>query len=339
MALRLIEIILPEAHGVQARKLLEEQSVIGIWQDQVADTLLLLRVLTAVERSESVMDALQTRFSAIKDFRVILLPVEASIPRPTPRDTEGDGDAQGGQGQEKGARRLRISRQELYHEVYDGAQVTPVFVAMVVLSSIVAAIGLMRDNVAVLIGAMVIAPMLGPYMALALATTLGDTELGKSALKTSVIGMLIALVFSVLAGALLPFAPEVPEISSRTQVGLSDIALALASGAAGALAFTTGISTVLIGVMVAVALLPPLVTFGLLMGSGKTAMAQGALLLFLTNVICVNLAGVGTFLLQGIRPLTWWDANRARKSTIRAMALWMLLLVLLAGVIVYVQRA
>jgi uncharacterized membrane protein len=120
---------------------------------------------------------------------------------------------------------------------------------------------------------------------------------------------------------------------------MGDVALALASGAAGALAFTTGASSALIGVMVAVALLPPLVTCGLLFGAGHGAMAMGALLLFLTNMICINLAGVATFLLQGIRPLSWWEAKVARKATLRAMLLWVVLLAALVIVILYSRKS
>jgi len=338
MALRLLEIILPETNEEQARKLLEEQSVMGLWQDHVSETLLLLRVLTSAEMTENVMDALEELFSGVEEFRLILLPVEACVPRPPPEPTDDSGtdSPDTRNGNSRGA--LRISREELYAEVTDGAKTSRVFIAMVILSSIVAAIGLMRDNVAVLIGAMVIAPLLGPHVALALATTLGDTDLGKNALKTSLIGIFIAMIISIAAGMVLPFQPETPEILSRTQVALSDIALALASGAAGSLAFTTGVSAVLIGVMVAVALLPPLVTFGLLIGAGHIGMSLGALLLFLINVICVNLAGVGTFLVQGIRPLTWWEADRARRASRKAIFLWAVLLSVLVCIIIFSQR-
>ena len=338
MALRLLEIILPEANGEQARKMLEEQAVMGLWQDHVSDTLLLLRVLTSAEMTESVMDALEKRFSGVEKFQLILLPVEACVPRPPsePNDNPGIDSPDIRNGTSRSA--LRISREELYAEVRDGAKTTRVFIAMVILSSIVAAIGLMRDNVAVLIGAMVIAPLLGPHVALALATTLGDSELGKNALKTSLIGIGIALILSIAVGTVLPLHPETPEILSRTRVALSDIALALASGAAGSLAFTTGVSAVLIGVMVAVALLPPLVTFGLLIGAEHIGMALGALLLFLINVICVNLAGVGTFLVQGIRPLTGWEADRAKRASRKAIFIWAVLLSVLVCIIIFSQR-
>jgi uncharacterized membrane protein len=93
----------------------------------------------------------------------------------------------------------------------------------------------------------------------------------------------------------------------------------------------------LIGVMVAVALLPPLVTFRLLLGGGHPELATGAFSLFLMNLICVNLAGVTTFLVQGIRPATWWEKDRAVKATRVAIGLWLALLVGLVGMILLVR--
>ena len=116
------------------------------------------------------------------------------------------------------------------------------------------------------------------------------------------------------------------------------IVLALAAGSAATLSFTSGLLSALIGVMVAVALLPPLVTMGMLIGAGYWQLALGSLLLFLTNIICVNLSGVATFLIQGVRPLSWWDAAKAKKATQKAMLLWGVLLVVLILLILFSQR-
>ena len=86
------------------------------------------------------------------------------------------------------------------------------------------------------------------------------------------------------------------------------------------------------------ALLPPLVTFGLLLGGGQPVLAMGALSLFLVNLICVNLAGVTTFLVQGIRPASWWEKDRALKATRIAIGLWVALLVGLAAMILLLPK-
>ncbi|MGB2980468.1 MAG: TIGR00341 family protein, partial [Candidatus Zixiibacteriota bacterium] len=173
---------------------------------------------------------------------------------------------------------------------------------------------------------------------LSLATTLGDTDLARRAMKTNLAGMLAALFLAFLAGIAFQVDPDAPKIVTGTKVGWGDIILALAAGSAAALSFTTGMLSALIGVMVAVALLPPLVTLGMLIGAGRWDMALGAMLLLLTNLICVNLAGVVTFLARGIRPLTWWEANRAKKATRQAIAIWTILLTILAVVILLSQR-
>jgi uncharacterized hydrophobic protein (TIGR00341 family) len=127
-----------------------------------------------------------------------------------------------------------------------------------------------------------------------------------------------------------------PEIASRLQVSYADFILALASGAAGALSFTSGVPGSLIGVMVAVALLPPLMVFGLLVGDGQFQTSLNALLLLATNVVCVNIAGVAMFLYQGVRPNRWWEAEKAKKQTRIAIAIWMAMLVVLT-ILIHVE--
>ncbi len=338
MALRLIEIIIPEEHASGMLKILDENSVTEHWQACSCESAVIFKILLPAEKTEKIIDSLENRFGHTENFRMVLLPVEASLPRIS--DTENkNGETEKNIPEETEEERvpLRVSRHELYDEVYDNARITRVFIVMVILSSIVAAIGLMRDNVAVVIGAMVIAPLLGPNVALSLANTLGDKDLGRNALKTNLTGITIALTLSLLFGFFLTVDPSTPEIASRTVVSTADIILALASGIAGALAFTTGAPTALIGVMVAVALLPPLVTFGLLLGSGNTELSIGAFLLLLTNLICVNLAGVATFFAQGIQPTNWWEASKAKKAAHSAMLLWTVLLAVLLFLIFITQ--
>jgi uncharacterized hydrophobic protein (TIGR00341 family) len=369
MVLRLIEIVLPKEKSGDLEVLLKGeglpilgmwmQPVLGVWERPVrgvltrsfAENQILVKVLLSTEDTERVLDLLETRFSKVEGFRIVLLQVQASLPRPEEIEDKRPASAKrvntvpeevpSNEALEEAmlkAKRSRISREELYADVTKTARLSRVYIFMVALSSIVAAIGVIRDNVAIIIGAMVIAPLLGPNVALSLATTLGDTCLAQRALKASLVGIITAITLSFFLGSILNVDPSASEIASRTTVGLAEVAVALAAGSAGALAFTSGISTSLIGVMVAVALLPPLVTFGLLMGSGHESLAIYAMLLFIINLISVNLAGVVTFLIQGIRPTGWMEAKRAKRTTYAALLLWMIMLAALVIIILISQK-
>ncbi|MDO8938321.1 MAG: TIGR00341 family protein [Methylicorpusculum sp.] len=334
MALRLIEIILTEQDGLEVQELLKDYKVLEHRQVKLSDKEVLVRILLDAEQTEAVLDLFEKRYTGKEGKRMVILAVEATLPRvePEPANTHEQAAPE-----EKSPK--RISREELYEDIKDAAEFSWVYIAMVVLSTIVAAVGLYYDSVAIIIGAMVIAPLLGPNMALSLGTTLGDLPLLRRAIMTALAGIATTMVLSVFIGMLLQVNPASPELASRNGVGLGDIAVALASGCAGALAFTTGVSTALIGVMVAVALLPPLVAFGLLLGGWHPALAMGALSLFLVNLISINLAGVTTFMAQGIHPASWWKKDQAKKATHIALMLWVGMLAVLIVLILLFQKS
>ncbi len=336
MAQRLVKIILPQEHGKEAQELLRSQESLSFWQEESADGNAVISALTDSGSSENIMDVFEKKYASVSGFQIVLLPVEASIPRYDIPDAKAS-NLNRAKIKTEPKKPIRISREELYSDIVDSTKLSNIFVLMTVLSTIVVAIGLLKNNVAVIIGAMVIAPFLGPNVALALSTNLADKKLGLNALKTLLSGILIVLLFSAGMGYFFKTNPTIPEIAMRTQANLSDIILALASGCAGVLAFTTGASSAVIGVMVAVALLPPLTVCGLLLGTGHFPGAIGAFLLFITNIICINLAGVVTFLVQGVSPRVWWEADKAKMATYKALALWSVILALLAVIIFFWQ--
>lgn len=331
MILRVMQIFIPESNHENLNELLEGREILGRWRDTDTDQIV-LHLLVPAEETEPIMDRFEQEYGDTKGFHVLLFPVEAVLPRlkPEPEDEE---EQESESSEEKKNGKQRISREELYSNVSEGLGITRVFMGLVMLSVVVAGVGLLRDDVAVIIGAMVIAPLLGPNVAMALAVTLGDFDLLRSALKTNIAGSGTAFALSILGGFLFFVDPEIPSIASRTQVDLGDILLALAAGCAGTLAFTQGLSGAVIGVMVAVAMVPPLVACGMLLGNGSFELAGGAFLLTVTNLICINLAGVATFLLQGVRPRSWWEAERARKATMQAIFIWIVLLLILGLVL------
>jgi uncharacterized hydrophobic protein (TIGR00341 family) len=269
MPLRLMQIVLPERARGEIDRLLEDRKVLGSWPDGRSERLL-VQLLVPAEECEELMDKLQERFSSTPEFQVVLSAPEAVLPRPEPEPAEPETISTSPEPPEP--KLHRIGREEPYRAVTEGIGSPRLFLAMAALSSVVAAVGLLRNDLAVIIGAMVIAPLLGPNVALSLATTLGDTDLARQALRANLMGLTVAVTLSVAVGWLLPVDPSLPAIFHRTQVGPADIVLALAAGAAGTLALTTGFPGALIGVMVAVALLPPLVTFGMLLGAGKLSL-------------------------------------------------------------------
>lgn len=289
----------------------------------------LVRLLVRSSKTESVTDKLSSRFMGTGGFRILVKGVHATLPEiPEPVDNQ--------ERTERGSD--RISREELYESLRVSARLSTTYVVLVVLSSLVAAIGLIKDNVAIVIGAMVIAPLLGPNMALSLGSTLGDFPMIRRAVKTGMSGVGIAVVVALLCGAFFTVDPAVGQISSRTEVSLSDLVLAAAAGTAGVWAVTSGLPSGLIGVMVAVALMPPLVVTALLAVSGEWVLAGRAALLYSVNVACVNLAGGLTFLFRGIQPRRWWEASRARMASRIALALWALVLAALLALMFLAQR-
>lgn len=337
MSMRLLEVYIPVRSIEDLHSVLKEHVSLGQWRQELPDHQILVRILVSLEQTEPILDALERRFSRVEGFRVLLLEVGATLPRPAPKMETTAQPVAAATSKPAGRRIARVSREELYAELQDGGRLSSTFITLVLLSTVVAAIGLLANNVAIIIAAMVIAPLLMPNVALSLATTLGDTALAKRALRANAVGILIAMALAAGVGLFVRVNPSIPEITLRTRVGLGDIALALVAGVAGCLSVTTRLSSILIGVMVVVALLPPIVTFGMLLGAQQWSLAEGSLRLVLVNLIGINLAGVMTFVVEGIHPLRWWDADRAKKTTWLAIPLWATLLVVLVAVILIAQ--
>ncbi|MFW6188985.1 MAG: TIGR00341 family protein [Planctomycetota bacterium] len=330
MELRLIQMVCPADRREEAEEVASQFEPDALWDDRLADGQILTNLLLSADEAEDALDALEEHFSAEENFHIVMLPVQAALPRPEePEEQESPRKEEAAKG--------RISRQELYEDLASYAEMSAAYLAMILLAALVAAIGIWRDNVALIIGAMVIAPMLGSNMALALGNTLGDADLIWRALRTNFAGIGGALLLSVAAGALLPLAGEPQQTLWGTQAGLLDVLVALAAGGAGALAVARGTRSSLVGVMVAVALLPPVTSLGLSVGATNWGQALGAGLLFLTNLVCINLAAIVVFVLHGLWPQRFYEAAEARKATRRAVAVWAVLLAVLVAAILLAQ--
>lgn len=279
-------------------------------------------VLLEDGEGQSLMDALQSILPEQNGWRLVLMDVEATLPRI--REDEGDA------AKTKKDKTVAM-RDALFEQVSRDSRLNTDFIVLTVLSAVVAAIGLNGDNVAVVIAAMVIAPLLGPILGFSLGSALGSADLMKSSAKTATTGLAIGFGTVFLLALIFPVNLESDELIARTIISPEIVALALASGAAAALSLTGGLSSSLVGVMVAVALLPPSAASAIYFGTGDIQNGFAAAILVSLNVLCVLFAAQIVFVWKGVRPRRWLQQKAATRSRRINFAVWAVLLGLLFG--------
>jgi len=323
--MKIIEVIADESYIDSIKNIADKNDASDFWivSSEVKERKV-VRILVKPEQRQTILDALQGILSTSLSARVVVIPIEATLPREEEPEKE-----------TKNISATETTREELYNSIGKNARLNRTYLLLIFLSTVVVAIGLLKDNVAVVIGAMVIAPLLGPNLAMALGTALGDTDLMWKAFKTGLAGMSLALGLSILIGIFWPLNIESRELLARTYVGLDSAVLAMASGAAAVISLTSGIPSILVGVMVAVALLPPAATMGLMLGAGQTDLAYGAAFLLAVNIVAINLSAKLGFLIQGIKPRTWLEKKKAKQSMQSYIIIWVLTLAALLLVIYF----
>jgi uncharacterized hydrophobic protein (TIGR00271 family) len=161
----------------------------------------------------------------------------------------------------------------------------------------------MMNSPAVIIGAMIIAPLMSAIFGISMGVVQGDDRLLFRAISTTLRGAGLAIAIGALIGWIAPNDQITGEMLSRTHPTLLDLFVALISGVAGAYAqCRRSVLSAVAGVAIAVALIPPLVATGILLSSGEVTAAVGALLLFLTNLSAITAVGSVVFLFFGFRP-------------------------------------
>jgi len=328
MSTRLLLVFVPDEDIPIAREL-ARRCASRIWVRPAEGGMESLACVVQARYVERLVGALELELGQRPGFCTIILPTEAVIPPLY----ETAATAHPRSGNDRPPSRLesffsrdRLSTEEMYDDVEETVRIRYSFLFTVLISALIAGLGMRSGQTAIVIGAMVIAPFLGPSIGMAMAATIGDHALGRRAALALAFGAIACVTFMALIGRFIAIDPTVPELLSRTRVSPADVVLALASGGAGVIAFSKGSASSLIGVMIAVALVPPLAAAGLLFGSGHGHLALGALILFATNLVCINVAGILTFLFQGLAPRSW-------RVTAGTLMIWVLLLVALLALI------
>ncbi|MFW6017936.1 MAG: TIGR00341 family protein [Halapricum sp.] len=231
----------------------------------------------------------------------------------------------------------RIAREELTSKAKGLAPSTNNYITLTVVSAVIATAGLLLDSPAVIVGSMVIAPLIGPAMAASVGTVVDDEELFRRgvALQFAGIGLAVAsaAVFAWIAKTANLIPPgleiaDVPAIRERLLPDFLSLAIAIGAGIAGVISLTTGVSAALVGVMIAVALIPPAATVGIGIAWGDPWVSLPAAVLTLVNVLSINFVALAVLWYRGYRPTEWFHQADARRTTLRRVA------VLVAGIAV-----
>lgn len=190
----------------------------------------------------------------------------------------------------------RDERKDLYQRLERSGVFSVDFMIMLAISTAIAALGLIQNSTAVVIGAMLVAPLMTPLIAIGMALAQHNYQLFRSALQASAAGIAAALLVATLLGALSPWGDLSAEVVARGSPNLFDLGIALLSGIAAAYALARpGLAGTLVGVAIAVALVPPLAAVGISLAHREYAVSLGALTLFTTNFFAIILGAALVF--------------------------------------------
>ncbi len=250
MELQLIEVYIPTDRFEAFEKEIKAYEYIEKWHHQVSKQVQLVKIVLNKKQTEEILDFLEVNDDQTNELKVILYNISTYLPRikqeVAPNEKE-----------EENREIARASRHELYNVVQSSSRINLNYIWLLILSAIVATAGIVKDSAAIVIGAMVIAPLIGPFTAIAFSSILGDYQIIKKAVTTALLGLVIPISIAILFGVIFPLPSQSREFLARTNIELMDIVVAIAAGAAGALSFARRVSEALVGVMVSVALLPP----------------------------------------------------------------------------------
>ncbi|WP_417596255.1 DUF389 domain-containing protein [Parasphingorhabdus sp.] len=197
--------------------------------------------------------------------------------------------------------RADVNQQAVINKVREDSGFTPHFAFMTSMSAGIAILGLLLSSPAVVIGAMLLSPLMGPIMGAGFALAVGDSVWLKESGKAILLGTIISILFAGLVVTMSPLQMVTAEIASRTRPNLFDLAVALFSALAGAYAMIRGRMGTIVGVAIATALMPPLAVVGFGLATLNWSVFGGSLLLFFTNLMTIALTATGMARLYGFR--------------------------------------
>jgi uncharacterized hydrophobic protein (TIGR00271 family) len=225
-------------------------------------------------------------------------------------------------------------RTEVYVRIRRNSRPSTDFYVLITLSAAIAALGLNLNSPAVVIGAMLVAPLMSPIVGLGMAMVYGDTRFLRIATISVARGVLLAFLVGILVGLTYQGSDLSAEVLARTNPTLPDLGVALFSGLAGAYALCySQAAGALPGVAIAAALVPPIASSGIALSQGRFPESVGALFLFFTNLVVISTASAFIFFVLGFRPMAREKQKQATRT--RSVRIAFILLAINIGILSY----
>lgn len=196
-----------------------------------------------------------------------------------------------------------VNHQEIIRGVASGVERSWIYYLMLLMAGLIALLGLLTNSVAVVIGAMLISPLMGPIISSGLALTIGDLPLARRAFRTIAVSVALTILIAAFVTFLSPLKEPTAEILARVRPNIYDLFVAMLSGIVGAVALCTKRNYLITttGVAVATAVIPPLSVAGYGLGTGQIMLGLGGFLLFFTNFVAIVLTSDLVFFIMGFR--------------------------------------
>ena len=316
--MRLVQIAVPTGNLESVKRVLEDKNVQYVLSDETSgrDIAGVISFPLPSGAVEPVLDELREVGIDHEDYTVVV-EATAVVSRPFEAledDWEGEDI------------KTKISRAELRTRANDLLPTRLTFFTMTAVSAVVATAGVLMDSAAVVVGSMVIAPLIGPALSASVGMVIDDTELRRTGVRWQLLGVILAVVSATVFALVLRYANLVPpgipitdisQVDERLTPDFLALAIAIGAGVAGALSLSTGVSAALVGVMIAVALIPPAAVIGIGIAWGMPMVVLGSSILLILNVLAINLAALGVLWRLGYRPSSWFRVDVVRTQLLK----------------------
>ncbi|MFW9990657.1 MAG: TIGR00341 family protein [Candidatus Odinarchaeota archaeon] len=300
-----IQVTVPAGTGWKIRDRLKEENFhyVSLIDGRTGDLLLITLDSKLIER---VLGILIDEGVSRKHGDIHVLDVTARLPVMAMKTREG----------------MRVSKEEIFEDMRSRAALDRSFMSYIILSAVIAAVGVIADNIVILIASMIVAPLMAPMVALSFAILMNNNKIFWSAIKTQAIGLVASVTIGFLIGAAVSPSSVNDAMYRTSTISLFDLIVALVGGLAAGVATSERKQSEIVGIAVAASLMPPATNIGIQLwlaawvNPDHISIAIGSIILLTTNIIAIHGSCLLVYWFQKIRPRTEW-ATKLSKSTVR----------------------